>query len=375
MNVFQGGFLGLDNIGVFDRSAPLPTGGHLEQSDGTSWMAMYTPEHAGDRHRAGARRSAPTRTWRASSGSTSSTSRDAMNNRGDDGIELWDEEDGFYYDVLHLPRRHPVPAESASMVGLIPLFAVETLEPEMLRRLHGFQRAARMVHRQSARPHVQRRVHADAAATASGGCCRSSTAISFVPRAEVDARRARIPVAVRRPRACRGFTRTIPTSSRWMARSTGSTMSRRNRRPASSAATRTGAGPIWFPVNFLLIESLQKFHHYFGDDFTVECPTGSGRMMTLWQVAAELSRRLSSIFLRGNDGRRPVFGNVERFQQDPHWRDLLLFHEYFHGDDGSAVGASHQTGWTGLVAKLLKQSGEPETTSVRRHQPIAAALR
>jgi hypothetical protein len=132
-------------------------------------------------------------------------------------------------------------------------------------------------------------------------------------------------------------------------------------------------GPIWFPVNFLMIESLQKFHHYFGDDFMVECPTGSGQMMTLWQVAGELSRRLSSIFLRGDDGRRPIYGSSDRLQHDPHWRDLILFHEYFNGDDGSAVGASHQTGWTGLVAKLLKQSGEPAVASRRRYRTMAEA--
>ncbi|HSC28707.1 MAG TPA: hypothetical protein VLD67_15630, partial [Vicinamibacterales bacterium] len=133
-------------------------------------------------------------------------------------------------------------------------------------------------------------------------------------------------------------------------------------------------GPVWFPVNYLIIESLQKFHHYLGEDFRVECPTGSGRMMTLWEVSEELSRRLSRIFLRGDDGRRPVYGTTERFQQDPHWRDLLQFHEYFNGDDGSAVGASHQTGWTALVAKLLQQSGESRT-GPRRERALAGAAR
>ncbi len=372
MNVFQGGFLGLDNIGVFDRSRPLPTGGHLEQSDGTSWMAMYTLNLLAIAielaHNDRAYEDVASKFWEHFL-----YIADAMNNRGNDGIELWDQEDGFYYDVLHLPDGTRFPLKVRSMVGLIPLFAVETLEPETLRRLAGFRTRLEWF--------VDHRPDLTCNVASMRSCGREERRLLSVVnpdqlravlRTMLDEREFLSPYGVR------ALSR-IHKDHPYILEVNG-TEHRVDYEPAESSTGLFGGnsnwrGPIWFPVNFLLIESLQKFHHYFGDDFTVECPTGSGRMMTLWQVAAELSRRLSSIFLRGNDGRRPVFGNVERFQQDPHWRDLLLFYEYFNGDDGSAVGASHQTGWTGLVAKLLKQSGEPETTSVRRHRPIAAALR
>ena len=169
---------------------------------------------------------------------------------------------------------------------------------------------------------------------------------------------ARVPVALRHPRHLRAFTASIRIASTSTAPEY-----QVDYEPAESTTDLFGGnsnwrGPIWFPINYLLIEALQKFHHYYGDEFTVECPTGSGQMHDLWQVAEELSRRLSRIFLRNDDGRRPVFGGLETFQNDPHWRDLILFHEYFHGDNGAGVGASHQTGWTALVAKLLQQSGE-----------------
>ncbi len=364
MNVFQGGFLGLDNIGVFDRSQPLPTGGHLDQSDGTSWMAMYTlnllaisMELA---HHDRAYEDVASKFWEHFL-----YIAHAMNNRGNDGIELWDKEDGFYYDVLHLPdgTRHPLKVRS--MVGLIPLFAVETLEPETLRRLGGFR--TRLEWFVDHRPDLTRNV-------ASMRLCGreerrllsivSADQLRAVLRTMLDEREFLSPHGIR------ALSR-IHKDHPYVLHVNG--MEHRvDYEPAESSTSLFGGnsnwrGPIWFPPNYLMIESLQKFHHYFGDDFKVECPTGSGQMMTLWQVAAELSRRLSSIFLRGADGRRPIYGSDDRFQHDPHWRDLILFHEYFNGDDGSAVGASHQTGWTGLVAKLLKQSGEPATTSTRRH--------
>jgi hypothetical protein len=369
MNVFQGGFLGLDNIGVFDRSRPLPTGGHLEQSDGTSWMAMYTlnllaiaMELA---HHDRAYEDVASKFWEHFL-----YIAHAMNNRGNDGIELWDQEDGFYYDVLHLPDGTRYPLKVRSMVGLIPLFAVETLEPETLRRLSGFR--MRLEWFVDHRPDLTRNV------ASMRSCGReerrllsivSADQLRAVLKTMLDEREFLSPYGVR------ALSR-VHKDHPYVLHVNGDEH-RVDYEPAESSTGLFGGnsnwrGPIWFPVNYLLIESLQKFHHYFGDDFTVECPTGSGQMMTLWQVAAELSRRLSSIFLRGNDGRRPVFGTVDRFQNDPHWRDLILFHEYFNGDDGSAVGASHQTGWTGLVAKLLKQSGEPATTSARRHHRAMA---
>jgi len=357
MNVFQGGFLGLDNIGVFDRSAPLPTGGHLEQSDGTSWMAMYTlnllaiamelAEHDP------AYEDVASKFWEHFL-----YIAHAMNNRGSDGLSLWNDEDGFFYDVLHLPSGERRPLKIRSMVGLIPLFAVETLEPELLGRLHGFRRrlewfidnrrdltgnVACMRTRGRAERRLLSIVNADQ--------------LRSVLRVMLDEREFLSPYGIRalsRAHKDQPYVLNVDGHEH-----------RVDYEPAESSTGLFGGnsnwrGPIWFPVNYLIIESLQKFHHYLGEDFKVECPTGSGRMLTLWQVAEELSRRLSQIFLRNGDGRRPAYGSSATFQQDPHWRDLILFHEYFNGDDGSAVGASHQTGWTGLVAKLLQQSGERE---------------
>ncbi|MBI4470266.1 MAG: glucosidase [Acidobacteria bacterium] len=355
MNIFQGGFLGLDNIGVFDRSAPLPTGGHIAQSDGTSWMAMYTLnllaialELAKDDR---AFEDVASKFWEH----FLHIAR-AMNHRGEDGIELWNEEDGFFYDVLHLPEGRPFPMKVRSMVGLIPLFAVQTLEPELLARLPGFKR--RLEWFIDHRPDLTRNV----------ACMRTEgqqerRLLSIVDR---DQLRRVLKVMLDEEEFLSPYG--IRALSRYHHRypytlSVNGTEHRVGYEPAESSTGLFGGnsnwrGPVWFPVNYLLIESLQKLHHYYGDDFQVECPTGSGRMMTLWEVAGELSRRLSRIFLRGADGRRPVCGGTQKFQEDPHWRDLLLFHEYFHGDNGAGIGASHQTGWSGLVAKLLLESGE-----------------
>jgi hypothetical protein len=355
MNIFQGGFLGLDNIGVFDRSAPLPTGGHLAQSDGTSWMAMYAlnllaiamelAKH--DR----SYEDVASKFWEH----FLHIAR-AMNNRGDEDIKLWDEEDGFFYDVLHLPMGKPLPMKVRSMVGLIPLFAVETLEPELLAQLPDFKR--RMEWFVNNRPDLTENV----------ACMRtpgkeerrlmsivSRDQLRRVLRFMLDENEFLSPYGIR---AISRFHKDNP----YVLQVNG-TQHRVDYEPAESSTGLFGGnsnwrGPIWFPLNYLLIESLQKFHHYLGHDFKVECPTGSGQMMTLWEVSAELSRRLSRIFLRDDSGRRPVFGGTERFQSDPNWRDLVPFHEYFHGDNGAGIGASHQTGWTGLVAKLLQQSGE-----------------
>ncbi|HYO63814.1 MAG TPA: hypothetical protein VER08_09305 [Pyrinomonadaceae bacterium] len=355
MNVFQGGFLGLDNIGVFDRSQPLPTGGHLAQSDGTSWMAMYTLnmlaialELAKDDS---AYEDVASKFWEHFL-----YIADAMNHLGDDNICLWDEEDGFYYDVLYVPGRGATPLKVRSMVGLIPLFAVETLEPEVLDRLPGFKR--RLEWFVENRPDLTANI---ACMKTPGNAERRLLAVVYQERLRrvlavmLDEREFLSPHGVR---ALSRFHRERP----YVLRVDG-VEHRVDYEPAESSDGLFGGnsnwrGPVWFPVNYLLIESLQKFYHYLGDDFRVECPTGSGVMLNLWEVAAELSRRLSRLFLRDASGRRPVYGGTERFQTDPHWRDLLLFYEYFHGDNGAGIGASHQTGWTGLVAKLLQQSGE-----------------
>jgi hypothetical protein len=355
MNIFEGGFLGLDNIGVFDRSAPLPTGGHIAQSDGTSWMAMYAlnlwaiaMELAKEDP---AFEDMASKFWEHFLHIAK-----AMNNRGDEEIKLWDEEDGFFYDVLHLQQGKPLPLKVRSMVGLIPLFAVETLEPDQLAQLPDFKR--RMEWFINNRPDLTENV---ACMRTPGNAERRLLSIvnrdqlRSVLRFMLDENEFLSPFGIR---AISRFHRDHP----YILQVNG-TQHRVDYEPAESTTGLFGGnsnwrGPIWFPLNYLLVESLQKFHHYLGADFKVECPTGSGQMMTLWEVAAEISRRLSRIFLQDAQGRRPVFGATEKFQTDPNWRDLIPFHEYFHGDNGMGIGASHQTGWTGLVAKLIQQSGE-----------------
>jgi hypothetical protein len=356
-NLFQGGFLGLDNIGVFDRSAPLPTGGHIEQSDGTSWMAMYSLNMM---------------TIALELARSKPAYEDvatkffehfmyiayAMNNIAGEGIELWDPEDEFPYDVLHLGPGRNMPLRVRSMVGLIPLFAVETIEPEMLNHLPHFRR--RMEWFLEHKPELAK----------------------LTSRWHEPGKGARRLIALMRGHRMKRILRRMLDETEFLSDYGVRALSKFHERnpyvlhvngaehrvdyePAESRSGLFGGnsnwrGPIWFPVNYLLIESLQKFHHYYSDDFKVECPTGSGRMLTLWEVSQELSRRLTRLFLRGADGRRPVFGGLEKFQTDPHWRDYVLFHEYFHGDNGAGLGASHQTGWTALVAKLIQQSGGHE---------------
>jgi hypothetical protein len=280
----------------------------------------------------------------------------AMNHLGDERSKLWNEADGFYYDVLCLPDGAGFPMKVRSMVGLIPLFAVETLEAETLDRLTGFKRRLewfidnrkdliKNVACMRTRGEGERRMLSIV----------DSEQLRKVLKVMLDENEFLSPFGIRAlSRVHKDYPYTLQVNG---------IEHRVSYEPAESSTALFGGnsnwrGPIWFPVNYLMIESLQKFHHYLGDDYKVECPTGSGQMMTLWEVAAELSRRLTRIFLRDSNGRRPVFGANEKFQTDPHWSDLVLFHEYFHGDTGSGVGASHQTGWTGLVAKLIQQSGE-----------------
>ncbi|MGH9492073.1 MAG: MGH1-like glycoside hydrolase domain-containing protein [Terriglobales bacterium] len=354
-NVFEGGFLGLDNIGVFDRSAPLPTGGFIEQSDGTGWMAMYSLnllaialELARENP---AYENVASKFWEHFL-----FIANAMNHRGGEEEGLWDEADGFFYDVLHAPDGSHLPLKVRSMVGLIPLFAVQTLEPEIVDRLSGFKRRLEWfidnrpdliqnLACMRTRGHKERRLLAIV----------DRDKLRRILRFMLDENEFLSPYGIR---AVSRFHREHP-----FILGVNGMEHRVDYEPGESHSGLFGGnsnwrGPVWFPVNYLLIESLQKFHHYLGDDYKVECPTGSGKMMTLWEVAGELSRRLTRIFLRGADGHRPVHGANGLFQNDPHWRDLVLFYEYFHGDNGSGVGASHQTGWTGLVAKLIQQSGE-----------------
>jgi len=354
-NIFQGGFLGLDNIGVFDRSAPLPTGGHLEQSDGTSWMGMYCLNML-------AIALELAKEDRAYEDIASKFFEHfvyiahAMNNFGSGGHSLWDDEDGFYYDVLHLPDEGDHFLKIRSMVGLIPLFAVETLEPEAIDRLPGFKR--RMQWFIDNHPDVPE--HIDMTQRSATGV---RLLLSLVSKAKLPRVLSRMldeteflsPYGVR---ALSRFHKDHPYVLRF-----DGTVNTVAYEPAESATGTFGGnsnwrGPIWFPVNYLLVESLQKYHHYYGEDFKVACPTGSNNQADLWQVAAEISHRLTKIFLRDDKGHRPVYGDTELFQSDPQWRDLVLFYEFFNGDSGAGLGAGHQTGWTGLVAKLIQQSGQ-----------------
>jgi hypothetical protein len=354
-NVFQGGFLGLDNIGVFDRSAPLPVEGHIDQSDGTSWMGMYclnmlaiALELARDNpaYEDVASKFFEHFVYIAR----------ALNDVDVSGIELWDEEDGFYYDVLHLAGGASHRLKVRSIVGLIPLLAVETLEPQTVERLPNFKRRMNWFidHRPEFHPHL------DATRRSADGERRL---LSLVPRQRLRRVLARMLdeaefLSSCGVRALSAYHRDHPyqfASDRFTERVAYE--------PGESTAGLFGGnsnwrGPVWMPLNFLLIEALQRLDWYYGYTFQVEFPTGSDRLASLWEVSQELSRRLVRIFLRRPGGQRPVHGGVERWRTDPHWRDLVLFYEYFHGDTGRGIGASHQTGWTGLVAKLLQQSGE-----------------
>jgi Glycosyl hydrolase family 63 C-terminal domain len=350
-NVFQGGFLGLDNIGVFDRSAQLPTGGHIDQADGTSWMAMYALnlmrialELAQHNH---VYEDIATKFFEHFLHIA-----EAMSNLGDAGIGLWDDEDKFFYDVLHLPDESMTPLKVRSMVGLIPLFAVETLEPELLDKVPDFKR--RLEWFLKYRPDL-------------AGLVSHWT--------EAGRGNRRLLSLLRGHRMKRLLTRMLDETeflSDYGIRAiskhhdqhpyvfgvNGMDLSVRYL-PAESDSGLFGGnsnwrGPIWFPVNYLLIESLQKFHHYYGDDFKIECPTGSGHFVSIKEAADEIGRRLTRIFLKDKEGKRPVYAHHPQMQDDPHFRDHVLFYEYFHGDTGRGVGASHQTGWTGLVAKLLQ---------------------
>ena len=353
-NVFEGGFLGLDNIGVFDRSSPLGPGNFIEQSDGTSWMAMFCLDmlamsmelaHDDPAYEDVASKFFEHFVYIAQ----------AMNDIGGEGIGLWDDQDGFYYDVLHLGATKHVPMKVRSMVGLIPLFAVETFEPEDLARVPGF--CKRMDWFLAHNPDVA----------------------EHVDMSERTEKGARLLLSIANRKKLERIYKYVLDENEFLSQHGLRALSKYHKdhpfvlhvnglsqavdyEPAESTGDLFGGnsnwrGPVWFPLNFLMIESLQRVHYYYGDGFKVELPTGSGQQKTLWEVAQEVSRRLSHIFLR-KDGRRAVYGDVDLFQKDPFWRDLILFYEYFNGDNGAGLGASHQTGWTALVAKLIEQSGE-----------------
>jgi hypothetical protein len=368
-NVFQGGFLGLDNIGVFDRSATLPTGGHLDQSDGTSWMASFSLNMM---------------TIALELAIHNPVYEDiatkffehfmyiagALNNIGDEGIALWDDEDEFFYDVLHLPHGDHVRLRVRSLVGLIPLLAVETIEPALLDQLPGFK--GRLEWFLEHRPHLARLV---SRWYEPGTGERRLLALTRGHRMKRLLKRALDPDEFLSDHGIRSVSK-VHEPQPYLLHVDGTTHEVRYE-PGESRSGLFGGnsnwrGPVWFPINYLLVEALQKFHHYYGDDFLVECPTGSGRLMTIDQIADDLSCRLIELFVRDEQGRRPFNGDYDLLQRDPEWRDLVLFHEYFHGDTGQGLGASHQTGWTALVAKLIQQQGEKRQPA---QQPARRARR
>ena len=362
-NIFEGGFLGLDNIGVFDRSAPLPTGGHIEQADGTSWMAMYSLNMLTIALEL-ALENPVYEDMATKFFEHFLYIADAMNLIGSDKTQLWDNEDGFFYDVLHLPNGERIRLKVRSMVGLIPLFAVTTIEPELLNKLPGFK--DRLEWFINNRTDLKKNV---ACMETEGLGARRMLALCYVTRDRFEAgdklRRILEKLldeneffgdygirALSRFHKDNPYNFSVNGNDNWVSYE-----------PAESSSGLFGGnsnwrGPVWMPVNYLLIESLQKFHHYLGDDFKVECPTGSGNLMNLWEVSQEISARLTRIFMKDRDHKRPLYGGIKKFQNAPHWQNLILFHEYFHGDNGAGMGANHQTGWTGLVAKLIQQSGE-----------------
>lgn len=354
-NVFEGGFLGLDNIGVFDRSMPLPGGGYMDQSDGTSWMAMFcltmmaiAMELAHDE---------PAYEDLASKFFEHFVYiADAMNRIGTNDIGLWDEQDGFYYDVCHFSNGVQIPIKTRSLVGLIPLLAVATFEPEDLAQTPDFVKRMNwfFLHHPDVPEHVDTSQRNSKGARLLLSIANKKRVLQVL-RYMLDENEFLSSYGIRslsKYHEQHPFVLTLDGKQH-----------RVDYEPAESTTPIFGGnsnwrGPVWFPGNFLLIEALQRYHYYYGNELTVEFPAGSGQQKNLWEVAAEISRRLVRIFMRGSDGRRPVYGNTELFQYDPHWRDLLLFYEYFNGDNGAGLGASHQTGWTALVAKLLEQSGD-----------------
>jgi hypothetical protein len=350
-DLFQGGFLGLDNIGVFNRDQELPNGSYLSQSDGTSWMAMYTLTLM---------RIALELAQHDLSYDDMATKffehflyiAAAMADMGGTGVGLWNEEENFYYDVLNLSNGQTIPLRVRSLVGLIPLFAVETLDLELLQKVPGFNR--RMEWFLANRPGLARLVSHWAVP---GEGERRLLSLLRGHRMKALLRRMLDPNEFLSDYGVRSLSR-FHLEHPYILPIGGKRMSV-DYEPSESRSRVFGGnsnwrGPIWFPTNFLIIEALQKFHYYYGDDFKIECPTGSGTFLTIDQVAAELTRRLTSIFLKNSAGERQVNALYPRFQTDEHFRDYVPFYEYFDGDNARGAGASHQTGWTGIIAKLLE---------------------
>jgi hypothetical protein len=367
-NLFSGGFLGLDNIGAFDRSKPLPTGGTLQQADGTAWMAFYCATmlnmalelaHDGSHLRVAYEDMASKFLEHFVQ------IADAMNTLGGSG--LWDEADGFYYDQIRFDH-HSVPLKSRSMVGLLPLIAVEVLEKDRIKCLPGFAKRLDwfLKYRQDLASHV---THCE---------CNDGHRLIAIPSRERMASVLKYMLDESEflsPHGIRSLSK-FHEKNPYILEAGGETH-RLEYVPGESNTFLFGGnsnwrGPVWFPVNYLLIEALERYHHFYGENFKIECPTGSGKMMNLRQVAHEVACRLANIFTPDANGRRPCHGDDPRWAQDPHWRNLVLFHEYFHGENGRGLGASHQTGWTALVIRLIKDRARARAQSSPPPFPKAA---
>lgn len=351
-NIFEGGFLGLDNIGVFDRNAELPIGGNLEQADGTSWMAMFSLNML--RISLELARYNPVYQDMATKFFEHFLYiAEAMDNMGDGITGLWDDEDGFFYDVLKMPNNQSKRLQVRSMVGLIPLFAVEVLSHDMLSSMPDFTKRLEWLYKN--KPELANLVSRwDITGTDEKhllSLLRGHRMKKILQRM-LDESEFLSDYGIRAVSKCYDDNPYMVSlyDKNFQVKYT----------PAESDSDLFGGnsnwrGPVWMPVNFLIIESLQRFHFYYGDEFKVECPTGSGNMLSLNEIADELSKRIAKLFLKDENGNRAVFGAYDKFNKDPHFNNYILFYEYFHGDSGRGVGASHQTGWTGLVAKLLQQ--------------------
>jgi hypothetical protein len=353
-NLFQGGFLGLDNIGVFDRSAPLPTGGQMDQADGTGWMALFAQTMLQIAVELTAHDSVyePLAVkffehfvWIGS----------ALGRMGDRQDDLWDEEDGFFYDVLRLPDGSAQRLKVRSIVGLLPFCAATVLEPAEAARIPN---AIERGHAFLARfPHLGKHITLPTKPAANG---RRLLAVLDEGRLRRVLRRMLDEAEFLSPFGIRSLSRFHHDHPyRFQVRERTYSV---GYQPAESESGSFGGnsnwrGPLWIPINQLIVRALLNLHRYYGESFKIECPTGSGQLLTLLEIAEEIARRIFAIFRRGTNGRRPLYGGTERFHNDPHWRDLILFYEYFHGDNGAGIGASHQTGWTGDIALLSMLTG------------------
>jgi hypothetical protein len=354
-NVFEGGFLGLDNIGVFDRSSPLPTGGFLEQADGTAWMIFFSQQMLriaielavhDPLYEEFVSKFFEHTMWIAG----------AMDRLGEHQDEMWDEEDGFFYDVLRFPDGTAIRLKVRSMVGLLPLAAVALFEEAEIKNLPNFIRRAQAFYRRH--PELLTNMHLPSQLGASGRRMLSvfnEQKLRRVLAKMLDENEFFSPYGLR---SLSRYHQEHPFVFHHAGQEFCVDYLPGDSNSGMFGGNSNWRGPVWMPVNFLLYVALIRLHAYYGDTFTVECPTGSGQYMTLFEVAQELGKRLTTIFLRDNNGCRPVYGGSEKFQTDPYWKDLILFYEYFHGDNGAGIGASHQTGWTGCIARIIQGMGD-----------------